>query len=93
MRDVANTANNLINMFPEIKAWIEKQGGLTITSTNNKKAIAETSMKRPVIGLNISYYNSMKRLLNTTFRNAKKGGLCLRQIIRAIHLRMNSGIL
>lgn len=73
LRDVATTADNLLNMLPEVKTWIEERGGLTISSMNKRGAIAMANMRRPVISLNNGYYNNMKKLLNTVFKNTKKG--------------------
>ncbi len=72
LRDTVNSADHLLNMFPNVKEWVEEQGGLVITSTNSG-AIATTNRNKPIISLSNNYYHVMKKLLNTTFKGAKRG--------------------
>lgn len=72
LRDTVNSADHLLTMFPNVKDWVEKQGGLLITSTNGD-AIATTNRAKPIISLSNYYYHTMKKLLNTVFKQVKKG--------------------
>lgn len=71
LRDTVNSADHLLTIFPNVKEWVEEQGGLVITSTNGS-AIATTSRAKPIISLSNNYYHTMKKLLNTTFKGVKK---------------------
>lgn len=73
LRDTVNSADHLLKMFPNVKEWVEEQGGLLITGMDRGGGtIASTLRAKPVINLNIRYYGSIKKLLNITFKKSKQ---------------------
>lgn len=73
LRDTANSADHLLKMFPNVKEWVEEQGGLVITGMyRNDGTLASTVRAKPIINLNTKYYGSMKRLLTFISRKSKQ---------------------